>query len=193
LAGRVEVPRDSRWMSAVGGAAVLAAFVLLGFRTIVLMYSTRHSPGRADSWSLRRLSREALPLAGGGSVVLHDLRGRYAYVLLFFLRTDACVTCTPELGGLDGISRERPDIAAYAVLSSGTVEEVAQMREAFGTAVPFISDRDGRLLKGLRIPQTPWKVVYDVGDDSVVLEDGQAWTREMRAAFIQRLRALPRK
>ncbi len=182
-----------RWRSVGGGAAALAGFCLLIGRTAELTYSAEHSPAHADAWSLRWVSRKALPLVGGGSVVLHDLGGRYAYALLYVFRTGDCVTCAPEIQDLDEVPRERPDIAEYAVLSSGTADEVAQMRQAFGTNVPFIFDPDGRLLKELRIPQTPWKVVYDIRDDRVVLEDGQAWTRELRAGFVQRLSALPRR
>lgn len=173
---------------AIAGALLICSIILL-VRVWKLRESFARSSAYADPAAVETLVSSALRTAQGKRVVIADGGARYA-VLYVFTASD-CPACLDELRDLSQVSTSRRDERVYAMMSYANGDEMEQTRENFGILYPILADPDGAIVARLHVPQTPWKIVVDLPEKKILLEDPPGETAEERVAFLDRLARLP--
>jgi peroxiredoxin len=164
---------------------------------VALLWKVRRIGGELDRvysavspGGLHSLMGSSLPDAQGGTTRLGDIRTRYL-ILFIFTRCDA-VSYTGEAADLDQIGSERPDVSVYGLMAFATAGEAQDFARQNHIGYPILLDRDGRRLRSLNLPRTPWKTIIDRDRGRLVYQDSPADTAFERREFVDKLRSLPR-
>ncbi len=112
------------------------------------------------------------------------------YLLLFVTSPLDCAPCRDELSTLESVHDFRPDIAVVALASGSSRQEIEQTRRSYGLTFPLLEDPSGTLLESLQLPATPWKIVFDLTTDRILMEDPRSITDDEKRAFLTRLSQL---
>ncbi len=143
---------------------------------------------RVQATAARRLIRSEQLTSTGQRIKPAALAERY--LLLFVTTPLDCAPCRDELSTLESIGEFRPDIAVVALASRSSRQEIEQTKRSYGLTFPFLEDPSGELLDSLRLPATPWKIVFDLTTDRILMEDPRSITDDEKRAFLTRLSQL---
>jgi peroxiredoxin len=139
---------------------------------------------------LHSLMDSSLPDAQGGTIRLGGVPAHYL-VLFIFTRYDAAFY-TGEAAGLDQIARERPDVRVFGLMAFVTAGEALDFARQNHVGYPILLDTDGRRLRSLNLPRTPWKTIIDRDRGRLIYQDPPADTAFEGREFVDKLRSLPR-
>lgn len=167
--------------------------VLLGAAAVVGLAIAQQGARRSNHPSLgMALPDLSLPLIGGGTTRLGDLKGKV--VLLNFWAT-WCGTCRTELPEVQKTfeSIRRGDFALYGVnLEPGAERSVASFLRRGGYSFPCAIDRGGRVARALQVEQIPLTVLVDRTGIVRRSFSGEASASELARAAEELLTAVPR-
>jgi hypothetical protein len=179
--------RPGTWFFALGTLGFVSAAVVLAWKVRVLSSEISHLPPSVDPCALVALLNTALPSGDGAEIRLGEIRTRYLVLYIFTLQD--CFGCLPELTDLNQLER-RPDTRVFGLLAFASSDEAQQTRRNFGLKFPVLLDTDGHLLRGLRVPKTPWKLVIRLSDKRIIYEDPPSVGLRERGAFLDRVEQL---
>jgi len=180
--------RTTGWLFFASFLALLVASLLFAWKAYRLQEELDSGAPRARAVSVRQLIHSTQLTSTGEKVEPVTLSERY--LVLFVTTPLDCAPCREELASMENISGIRPDIAVIALASHSSPQEIEQTRSSFGLSFPLIVDPSGELLESLNVPETPWKIVYDLTTDRVRLEDPRSITDDEKRAFLTRLSQL---
>lgn len=118
--------------------------------------------------SFDSLLMEPLQGSQSGTIMLHHACRRYL-ALFIFVRYDGPFY-TDEVRGLNRVALNRPDIGVYGLMAYATPDEAREFVRREGISYPMLVDTDGRLLRGLGLPRTPWNVTFDCARRQLVYQ-----------------------
>jgi peroxiredoxin len=125
----------------------------------------------------------------GNSITLSETTARY--VVLFLFQPTDCPPCLTEMTDLNRISRSRPDIAVYGVISHANLDEAQQTRKNLKIEYPILGDPGGLILQSLALPTSPYKIVLQTRPKKIIYEDPRSETDSERISFMNRVIRLP--
>lgn len=177
------------WVWPACAALLLASNASLLWRMERARDRTQRDAQVVHPEALRAMLARPIQAAVGPPVTLGKWRS--GYLVIFLCTPSDCQFCDEELPALNETAAKRPDFHLCGVMSYASGAEASQMSTYEGLRCPVLLDPDGRLLRSLGAPQTPWKIVVDLAKQRVILEDSASETFAKRTAFLARLQALP--
>lgn len=179
--------RPETWFFALGTVALVSAAMVLAWKVRALRSEISRLPPSVDPSALTALLNTALPSGDRAATRLGEIRSRY--LVLYIFTPQDCFGCLPELTDLNQLEL-RPDTRVFGLLAFANSDEAAQTRRNFGLKFPVLLDADGHLLRALRPPKTPWKLVIRLSDKRIIYEDPPSVGLRERGAFLDRVEQL---
>jgi peroxiredoxin len=142
----------------------------------------------ADGRAVAELMEQPLQTLNGETLRLSALGSRY--LVLFVFSPSDCAACLEELTELNRIAQGRETFKVVGLMSYASADEMRQTERNFNVRFPLVADAQGRVLKTLHPPKTPWKIVVDVSKRVIVYEDLPSITPAEREAFISHLNTI---
>jgi len=114
------------------------------------------------------------------------------YLVLFVFTGQDCPACLEELNDLQRLGQTRTDLRVFGLMSYASADELRQTQRNFQITFPLLEDEDGRLLRDLHPPATPWKILIWTTGNRIMYEDPPSTNPAQREAFFTRMMNLPR-
>ncbi|HEX5483684.1 MAG TPA: hypothetical protein VFZ08_13760 [Terriglobia bacterium] len=188
LARAIDTVRKNLWPICV--VILLSSNGLLIWRTRQMGAELNRVYQPISTTGLHALMMAPLSIPQGGTIMLERVPTHYL-VLFIFARYDAPFYAN-EAVNLNRIVHERPDIAVLGLMAYATPDQALEFVRREGIAYPVAVDTDGRLLRGLNLPRTPWKIVLDYARRKLIYQDPPAMTEQERLQFLAKVLCLPK-
>jgi len=164
---------------------LLGAVGVLLWRLRLLQHEVDLRPAGAEPLAVAALLDRPLPSVDGREIQLSKLRAR-GLVLFIFTAAD-CTACLPELEALRRIAETRRDLSVVGLMAYASLDEARQTERNFGVRFPLLLDATGERVRSLHLPKTPWKVVVDLRERRIALQDPPSLTAFEQEAFVARV------
>lgn len=189
LAQLADAGRRNLWPLCVAVLLVSNGLLIWRTRQVGAELSRVYQP--INALGLEALMASPFSAAQGCTLKPADIPTRY---LVFFITTryDAPFY-TDDAAALNQIARERPDTGVFGLMAYATPDEALEFARQDRIAYRMLADADGRILRGLNLPRTPWTIVIDSAQRRLVYQDPPAASERDRREFVNRVLSLPKQ